>query len=799
MGSWARIAITGMILAVLFASPERFRSAAADAPDEWITMNKDYSGQRFVDLDQITPANVGGLKEVCELQLNEPTWFNSGLLMVGRTLYVAAFRATYALDAATCELRWRHVLDLGRTANIATRGPGYLDGKIFRGTADGRVVAFDAATGKVLWDVVAADPAQNESFVAAPIAWKGKVFIGIAISDLGIHGRLIALDANNGKELWRFHTVPEPGDPAAQTWGGREPKGGGLWTTFSLDPTTNEVFAPVANPAPDFHLDERPGLNLYTNSVVAVNADTGKLNWYYQITSPDDHDWDLGSAPTLYKTRSGREMVAIAGKDGYLVGLDRTSRTPLFRRPVTTILNNGRLPSTQTLVCPGLGGGSQYNGAAYNPKTGVLFIGEVDWCSYYKHPDPLPKQTAGADSVLSYGYHGAVEVSYDRQPRGWITAVDGETGKILWKYRTEGQTQSGLVPTNSGLLFAGDVRGNLLAIDANAGTVLRHIDVGGAINNGLISYAVDGTQYVAVAVGGLSLNVAGVSGPLKVSVFGLRGGDTPKILRLDRVPFKVTGDAANAALYATVCGACHGGDGRGRLFPSLVRLAQMGDPEELKAFLQHVPPPMPLLYPGFLSDDDVRMIAAYLKRSVVDPATGPASGYVQPTSGGTKEWQSVYAVVTHPRCMNCHAMGEFPRQSDRGYPHVFHVVRGPDDNGVAPLRCAACHGLENNAATGVPGSLSWHQAPASQTFDSAPGVAMSGPALCARLKDTTKTGGRDLAAMLDHVDHDTDVNWAFTPGVRPRGEARTTPSVSHEEFVRAFKAWSGAGAPCPAQ
>jgi alcohol dehydrogenase (cytochrome c) len=783
-------------------------SQAAQVGQEWITINKDYSSQRYVDLDQINSQNVSGLKEVCETRLNEPSWFSSGLLMVGRTLYVSTLRATYAIDAATCELKWRNILELGKTANIGSRGPGYLDGMIFRGTADGRVIALDAATGKMLWDVVGADPAKNESFVAAPIGWEGKVFIGIAISDLGIHGRLVALDAKTGKELWRFHTVPEsPDDSSWKTWPHPGvPAGGGFWTTFSLDPKTGEVFGPVANPAPDFDLGVRPGDNLYTNSVIAVNAATGRLNWYFQITSPDDHDWDLGSAPTLYRTRSGKDMMAIAGKDGYLSGVDRATRKAVFRRPVTTILNNGRLPATQTLVCPGLGGGSQFNGAAYNPEIGALYVPEVDWCTYYRVPNspgeaahgaPVPQ--VGKQSVLSYSYEGAVAPAYNRQPRGWITALDGETGRLLWKYQTDGQMLAGLVPTKSGLVFAGDVRGNLFAFDAKNGSVLRHLDAGGAMNSGLISYAVDGTQYVAAAVGGICLNVAGVSGPLKVSIYGLQGSDTPKVVKLDRPSMKATGAAANVAMFVTVCSGCHGADGKGRTYPSLVRMTQLGDPEELKTFLEHVPPPMPAFYPGLLSDEDVQMIAAHLKSSVVEN-TGPASGYVRPTSSsGSAQWQAIYSVITTPRCMNCHTSNDFPRQSDRSYPHIYHVIRGSDDHGEAPLRCSACHGETNNAATGIPGSLNWHLAPVSMTFESAPGVAMTSPELCARLKDKSKTGGKDLLELLDHFDHDTDVNWAFVPGDRPRGEARTTPPLNHEDFVQDFKEWVDGGAGCPSQ
>lgn len=802
----ARVCFTAGIL--LFSLNASVVAQEAQHAGDWITVNKDYSSQRYVNLDQITPENVGTLREVCETQLNEPRWFSSGLLMVGRTLYVTTLDATYAIDAATCELRWRSILQLGRTANIGNRGPGYLDGMIFRGTADGRVIAFDASTGKVLWDVVGADPAKNESFVAAPIGWQGKIFIGIAISDLGIHGRLVALDAKTGKELWRFHTVPEsPDDPAWKTWhdgAPTAPAGGGFWSTFSLDPNTGEVFGPVGNPAPDYDLNVRPGDNLYTNSVIAVNAATGRLNWYFQITSPDDHDWDLGSAPTLYRTRSGKDMMAIAGKDGYVHGVDRKTKTAVFRRPATTILNNGRLPKTQTLVCPGLGGGSQFNGAAYDPQIGALYIPEVDWCTYYKEPDRPDEDVPEAglagqeQSVLNYSYHGAISTAYERQPRGWITAMDGETGRQLWRYQTDAQMLAGLVPTKSGILFAGDVRGNLFAFHAKYGSVLRHINVGGALNSGLISYAVDGTQYVAAAVGGICLNVAGVSGPLKVSIFGLAGSDTPKIVKPDRPPMKATGAAANAATFMTICAGCHGADGKGRTYPSLVRLTQLGDPEELKSFLKNVPPPMPVLYPGLLSDDDVRMIAGYLKSSVVDK-TDRSSGYIQPTSGGSAQWQTIYSVFTSPRCMNCHTMGDFPRQSDRGYPHVYHVVRGTDDNGEAPLRCSACHGETNNVGTGIPGSLNWHLAPEVMTFDSSPGVAMSGPELCARLKDPSKTGGRDLATMLDHLDFDTDVNWAFAPGNRPNGDPRPTPPVSHEDFVQAFKEWVAGGAACPAK
>ena len=354
--------------------------AAVDQVEDWITVNKDYSSQRYVDLDQITPANVGELKEVCEIQLNEPVWFSSGLLKVGRTLYVTTLRGTYAFDAATCELRWRHVIDFKQTiAALGNRGPGYLDGRLFRGTADGRVLALDAQTGEVLWDVQGADPKIREGFSSAPIAWQGKVFIGIAVSDNRIAGRLMAFDAQTGQELWRFDT----------TLGKKF--GGGFWTTYSLDPETGEVFGGVANPYPDFNRDLRKNdaiYTVYTNSVISVNAvntPKAQLNWFYQAVPHDEHDWDLATAPTLYRTPTGKDMLAIAGKSGRVYGIDRAKPQELaFNTPATTVAHDDEaLDQTWKRVCPGLQGGAMFNGTAYHPGTGALYVGMSDHCAFY--------------------------------------------------------------------------------------------------------------------------------------------------------------------------------------------------------------------------------------------------------------------------------------------------------------------------------------------------------------------------------------------------------------------------------
>jgi alcohol dehydrogenase (cytochrome c) len=449
--------------------------------DDWITVNKDYSSQRYVDLDEITPRNVEKLKEICEIQLNEPVYFNSGILKVGRTLYTTTFRATYAFDAVSCRLRWRDVIHLTRVfAANSNRGVGYLDGKIFRGTADGHLIALDANTGQRLpaWPkdgVDAADPTKHEAFVSAPVAWQGKVFIGIGVSDNGVAGRLMAFDANTGNKLWSFNT----------TLG--FPSGGGFWSSYSLDPKTGEVFGPVSNPNPDFNRGNPPDKDLtkFTNSVISVDTASGKLNWSYQVVPLDEHDWDLSPAPTLYRTskgKHGRDMIALAGKSGRVYGIDRGTQLLEFNTRATT-LENDQVPlnGTWMRVCPGLQGGAMFTGTAYHPGTGMLYVGMNDHCAWYIKNNAIDYGVGGGGTVVK-DWPAAVK---GQAQKGWITAIDGNSGRVLWQYQAESQVLAGLVPTKSGLLFGGDTHGNLLVLNAKTGDLLKTIDTGGALNSGL--------------------------------------------------------------------------------------------------------------------------------------------------------------------------------------------------------------------------------------------------------------------------------------------------------------------------
>jgi alcohol dehydrogenase (cytochrome c) len=813
--------------------------------DDWFTINKNYFGQRYVDLDQITLNNVGTLKEVCEIQLNENSLFSTGLLKVDRTLYFTLPRLTYAIDAATCDLRWLHPITYQtKPMSGNNRGSAYLDGSIFRGTPDGYVIALDANTGEPLptWPqngVLAADANNNETFVSAPIAWQGKVFIGIGIGDSAIAGRLMAFDAKTGNELWSFQTtLPGPDGTPAKA-------GGGLWTTYSLDPKTGEVFAGVANPYPDFirDTDNPPGSIAFTNSVISVDAASGRLNWHYQAVPHDEHDWDLAAPPTLYRTSNGmggKDMLAIAGKSGIVYGIDRSTRIPVFDTPGTTLENNEMpLSGTWLYVCPGVQGGAMFIGPAYNPGTGTLYLGMNDHCAWYIKNSLITGGQGGGGSVVK-DWPAAAKL---QAPRGWVTAINGATGAVLWQYQAESQVLAGIVPTKSGLLFAGDTHGNLLAFDAANGDLVKSIDTGGALNSGLISYSVGGDQYVAATVGGPTQNPSTVAGPLRVVVYGLNGGDQPKVVALNRQP--ASPELPPDVVAFTTCTHCHGPTG-GAL--PLARQSQLADPVLLKQFLATVPPPMPRLYPGVLTDSDVELIAHYLKTTVFmcDSTSPPppqrCAPPAKPSSGGTLAWQAIYTDLTSPRCINCHPVAspnlpgyawnpttnapypqDYPRQGDDRHPHYYTVLRGdpldfptPENPNVivqvgmgTPYEhCIDCHGTENDSVTGIPGTTNpdfnpgqpfWFLAPASMAWESAPGVPLTGPQLCAALLDMSKNGNRTPQQLMQHITNEPLVKWSFNPGIAQNGQPRTTPPIPQAELIQWFQQWINDGTPCPKQ
>lgn len=362
------------------------------APEFWPTYNNGYNGQRHSPLKQINTKNVRQLKRVCELKLGEAGRFQAGLIVVEGRMYFSTANATFAMDATDCTLFWRHDYAYEEnTVDTSSKGVAYYDGRVYRGTPDGRVLAIDALTGQEVWRVKATDPKKGGYFGAAPIVWDGKVFIGTAGSDFGVKARMLALDAKTGKELWTFNLVPDPDEPGGDTWGPASLRtGAATWTTYTLDTATGDLMIPAANPAPALLPDDRPGDNLYSNSVVVLDARTGKLRWYYQVAPHDPWDYDLAAAPTFYTDKAGNGKVVAGSKDGYMYFIDRQTHRLASKTAISIIDNPAPKPTPEGVrKCPGFLGGVEWNGPAWDPVHHLVYVGSTEWCMIFQSGKPV--------------------------------------------------------------------------------------------------------------------------------------------------------------------------------------------------------------------------------------------------------------------------------------------------------------------------------------------------------------------------------------------------------------------------
>jgi PQQ-dependent dehydrogenase (methanol/ethanol family) len=486
---------------------------------DWPSYNRTVTSERYATLDAITADNVSRLRVACTYDLGIDTSFQTGPIVVGRTLYATSEKETFAIDAATCMQKWRVKEDVADSYLKVNRGIAYLDGRLFRGLQDGRVVAYAADDGHKLWEARIADATRGESVPAAPIAWNGMVFIGQAGGDNhGVKGRMYALDAGSGRQLWETWLVPreeERNAPttstakvAAPTWGNQPGvviTGGATWTSYTLDPATGLLYVPGGNPAPDFVKGMRPGHNLFANSVVVLDARTGAYRRHFEVVPEDFHDWDVSAAPTLVRTRAGHSLLAATPKDGFLYGFDLASGQRLYQTAVTR-RENTEAPLTEkpTRFCPGTQGGSEWNGPAYSPATNLIYTGSVDWCATVRIADP----SKVASVALGQPWSGSADEknafgAFDPKSQwgGWITATDADTGSVRWKYRTPAPVLAAVTPTAGGVVFAADMDANAYAFDADDGSLLWRTTLDGAAGGGVISYAIDGTQRVAFVAG----------------------------------------------------------------------------------------------------------------------------------------------------------------------------------------------------------------------------------------------------------------------------------------------------------
>ena len=490
---------------------------------DWPSYNRGLTSARYSPLDQINRDNVGTLQVLCTYDTKERGHFSTGPIVVDGALIGTTDHDIFSIDAATCRENWRtheHYADGTLNGN---RGAAYLDGRLYRGTPDGRVLAYDFKTGARLWQTSVANARRGESTSAAPIAWNGLVFIGNAGGDMkGVKGRMYALDAQTGEIVWEFYLVPKaPGDPTrgpqtttpldTSTWANHANTpitGGATWTSYTLDPTRGELYVPSGNPAPDFATGPREGANLYSGSVVVLDAKTGAYKRHFKVVPKDWHDWDVSNTPALIETRSGKRLLSVAPKDGRLYGFDLDSNALLYRMPVTTIENADAFLSTDEAVhfCPGSGGGGEWNSPAYDPRTNLILTGEVDWCTTVTLQTEAKIRAVGLGQLWPgmatrnpYNVLGAMD-SY-RRWAGWVYASDADTGAWKWRAKSNYPILSGITPTAGGVFFFGDMGGNFYALEAATGRRLWGKNLGGAIGGGVITYAAGGAQRVAVAAG----------------------------------------------------------------------------------------------------------------------------------------------------------------------------------------------------------------------------------------------------------------------------------------------------------
>ena len=493
---------------------ERLLNSAKE-PENWLTYSGDYAGRRFSPLDQINPGNARTLVAKWVYQTAGTGKLETTPLVVDGILYATGQDdRAFALDGRTGRPIWLYQRqlpsDIRPCCGRVNRGLAILGDKVVFGTLDAHLIALDAKTGSVIWDVAAADYKLGYSFTAAPLAVKNLIVLGVSGGEYGVRGFIDAYEATTGERKWRFNTVPGPGEPGHDTWEGDSWKVGGApaWNTGTYDPSTNQLFWPTGNPAPSNRGEGRAGDNLYSNSLLALNADTGKLNWYFQYTKHDEHDWDATQVPVMIDTGS-KHLIAQANRNGFFYVIDRANGKLLSAnaygkitwsdskdaegRPVA---NQGAKPTPEGhTVCPGALGATNWMAPTYDPQTGLFYVTAREQCDIFS--------TAPQPYEAGHAYYGSAYFPSDNAEPYWgaLRAIDPATGQMKWEFRHPSPSWSGALSTAGGVIFTGDAEGNFIALDAQSGKALWHFEMGGEVYASPMAFAVDGKQYVAIAAG----------------------------------------------------------------------------------------------------------------------------------------------------------------------------------------------------------------------------------------------------------------------------------------------------------
>jgi alcohol dehydrogenase (cytochrome c) len=524
---WARV-LTAILVVPAFGLSTSYVLASPKAADsgggDWVYVDHDLAGTRHSPLKQITTENVSEIVKACAYSFPDKEPSQTAPIVAAGVMYLTTAHYTVAIDGADCHVIWSSMWTPREHEPLNThRGAALAGGKIIRGTNDGFLLALDAKDGHQLWAKQIADPKEGYFISMPPLVHGDLVYIGPAGAETAARGWVGAFRIRDGEQVWRFNIVPDDGEPGADTWGSdpaaRKHGGGNLWTPMSFDEKKNLLYVPGGNAAPDLYDDDRPGDNLYTNSLIALDAATGHLAWYRQFVPHDVHDYDVSHVAPVFKTTidgSIRNVIASTGKDGLLRLVDRDSKDIIYSVPFINRLNVEAPIKTPVRVCPGTLGGEEWNGSSYYAKQNLLIVPATDWCAEFSKdataPDPQKEHTRG------FYFGGQTKFDPWSAARGRLTAFDASTGNEKWRYDAAKPMIAGVTTTDGGLIFTGEITGDFLALDARSGKVLLRQPLGGPAGGGVVTYSARGKQNVAV--------VSGIVGVYNLVAPEIGGGNT---------------------------------------------------------------------------------------------------------------------------------------------------------------------------------------------------------------------------------------------------------------------------------
>ena len=486
----------------------------------WISYNGDYSGRRYSSLSSINPGNLAGLRAEWVFHASNTKRLEVTPVVVNGMMLVTAANDAFAIDARTGRVVWHHTWPISEgliddASGHLNRGVAVWHDRVYMETDNAHLLCLDVRSGNLIWDVPYANWNRNYGATSAPLVVKDKVLVGTSGGDDGVRGFVAAYDAMTGKLVWRFWTIPSPGEFGSESWPGKLylHGGGTTWMPGTYDPQLNTIYWGTSNPSPDFDGSVRPGDDLYTDCVLALDPDTGKLKWYFQFTPHDLFDYDAVETPILIDTvyqGAPRKLLVQANRNGYIYVLDRADGKLLFAAPFVDKLNwakgidgqgrplrTGVEPTAEgSRVCPGYAGATNWFAPSYNESTHSVYFMALELCeTYFVKSQPFEE---GHEF-----YSTGVKRIPGEPPQKVLIAFNLDKNSIAWKYPQSGtgRSSAGTMTTASGLVFFGDDAGSFEAVDASNGKPLWHFNTGQDMSASPMSYAIAGKQYVAIAAG----------------------------------------------------------------------------------------------------------------------------------------------------------------------------------------------------------------------------------------------------------------------------------------------------------